>query len=59
LEAIKTYYGLDDFLRIEDKKGILKRKLEEYNIANPIKELSYNQIISSVFKDLKFENDIS
>lgn len=59
LEAIKTYYGLDDFLRIEDKKGILKRKLEDYNIANPIKELSYNQIISSVFKDLKFENDIS
>ena len=58
LEAIKTYYGLDNFLRIEDKKGILKRKLEEYNIANPIKELSYNQIISSVFKDLKFENDI-
>lgn len=59
LEAIITYYGLDDFLRIEDKKGILKRKLEEYNIANPIKELSYNQIISSVFKDLKFENDMS
>jgi len=59
LQAIKTYYGLDDFLRNEDKKGILKRKLEEYNIANPIKELSYNQIISSVFKDLKFENDIS
>ncbi|MBC5839674.1 DUF6035 family protein [Flavobacterium muglaense] len=59
LEAIKTYYGLDDFLRIEDKKGILKRKLEKYNIANPIKEISYNQIISSVFKDLKFENNIS
>lgn len=59
LEAIKTYYGLDAFLRIEDKKGILKRKLEEYNIANPIKEISYNQIISSVFKDLKFENNIS
>ena len=58
LEAIKTYYGLDDFLRIEDKKGNFKRKLEEYNIANPVKELSYNQIISSVFKDLKFENDI-
>jgi hypothetical protein len=58
LEAIKTYYGLDDFLRIEDKKGNFKRKLEEYNIDNPIKELSYNQIISSVFKDLKFENDI-
>lgn len=58
LEAIKTYYGLDDFLRIEDKKGNFKRKLEEYNITNPIKELSYNQIISSVFKELKFENNI-
>ncbi|MFC5683266.1 DUF6035 family protein [Flavobacterium sp. MAHUQ-51] len=59
LESIKTYYGLDDFLRIEDKKGNFKKNLDEYNIANPIKELSYNQIISSVYKDLKFENDIS
>ncbi|TDE29309.1 hypothetical protein E0I61_09095 [Flavobacterium ranwuense] len=57
LEAINTYYGLDNFLRIEDKKGNFKRKLEEYNITNPIKEVSYNPIISSIFKDLKFEND--
>lgn len=59
LESIKTYYGLEDFLRIEDKNGNFKRKLEEYNIAHPTKELGYNQIILCVFKDLKLENYIS
>ena len=58
LEAIKTYYGLELFLKNEDKKGNFKKKLEVYNIAKPIKEASYNQIISSVFQDLKFESDI-
>ena len=58
LEAIKTYYGLELFLKNEDKKGNFKKKLEVYNIAMPIKEASYNQIISSVFRDLKFESDI-
>lgn len=58
LEAIKTYYGLELFLKNEDKKGNFKKKLDEYNIAKPIKEANYNQIISSVFQDLKFENDM-
>ena len=58
LEAIKTYYGLELFLKNEDKKGNFKKKLEVYNIAKPIMETSYNQIISSVFQDLKFESDI-
>ncbi|WP_298138632.1 DUF6035 family protein [Flavobacterium sp.] len=58
LEAIKTYYGLELFLKNEDKKGNFKKKLDEYNIAKPIKEANYNQIISSVFQDLKFKNDM-
>lgn len=58
LEAIKTYYGLELFLKNEDKKGNFKKKLDEYNIAKPIKKANYNQIISSVFQDLKFENDM-
>lgn len=58
LEAIKTYYGLELFLKNEDKKGNFKKKLEVYNIAKPIMETNYNQIISSVFQDLKFESDI-
>jgi hypothetical protein len=58
LEAIKTYYGLELFLKNEDKKGNFKKKLDEYNIAKPNKEANYNQIISSVFQDLKFETDI-
>ncbi len=58
LEAIKTYYGLELFLKNEDKKGNFKKKLDVYNIAKPNKEANYNQIISSVFQDLKFETDI-
>lgn len=58
LEAIKTYYGLELFLKNEDKKGNFKKKLDVYNIAMPIKDSNYNQIISSVFQDLKFESGI-
>ena len=58
LEAIKTYYGLEFFLKNEDKKGNLKKKLDVYNIAKPINDSNYNQIISSVFQDLKFESGI-
>lgn len=54
VKAIEVYYGIDEFCRIEDKKGLLKPKILNSNSWKPKQDKSNNQIVSMVFPELKF-----
>jgi len=52
LEAIKTYYGLELFLKNEDKNGSFRNKVMEFEKSNISNNTDYNGIINYVFKEL-------
>lgn len=52
LEAIKTYYGYDSFIREQDKKKALEKKIQSLNDNIPCLPHEYKKIINIVFKDL-------
>lgn len=54
VKAIEVYYGIDEFCRLEDKKGLLKPKILNSRSWKPKQDRSNNQIVSIVFPELKF-----
>ncbi|WP_421497844.1 DUF6035 family protein [Flavobacterium columnare] len=52
LEAIKTYYGLELFLKNEDLKGSFRSKIIEFEKSNISNNTEYNGIIKYIFKEL-------
>ena len=55
LKAIDVYYGVDEFCRKEDKKGLLKPKILNTNSWKPQQDTKYNELVSIVFPEIKFE----
>lgn len=53
-KAIETYYGVEEFCKMEDKKGLLKSKILNSNNWKPEQETKYNEIVSIVFPEIKF-----
>lgn len=52
LEAIKTYYGIELFLKNEDLKGSFRNKVIEFEKSNIPNNTEFNGIIKYIFKDL-------
>lgn len=57
VKAIEVYYGIDDFCKKEDKKGLLKPKILNVNNWKPQQDPKYNEIVSIVFPDIIFKNE--
>lgn len=52
LEAIKTYYGLELFLKNEDLKGSFRNKIIDFEKSNISNNTEFNGIINHVFNEL-------
>jgi hypothetical protein len=59
VKAIEFCYvgGIDEFCKIEDKKGLLKPKILNTNNWKPQQNTKYNEIVSIVFPEIKFRNE--
>lgn len=55
VRAIETYWGIDKFCNSEDKKGLLKPKILNTNNWKPQQDTKYNEVVSIVFPEIKFE----
>ena len=57
VKAIEFCYvgGIDEFCKIEDKKGLLKPKILNTNNWKPQQDTKYNKIVSIVFTEIKFD----
>jgi hypothetical protein len=55
VKAIETYYGIDEFCKREDKKRLLKPKILNTNNWKPQQDTKYNEIVSIVFPEIKFD----
>ena len=54
LKAIEVYYGsINNFINQEDKKNTFLNKLEKMKKDNPPQDNTYNEIINTIFPDLK------
>ncbi len=58
LEAIKTYYGLELFLKNEDLKGTFRTKVIEFEKSNISNNTDFNGIINEIFKVLNINGRI-
>lgn len=55
VKAIEVYYGIDEFCRKEDRKGLLKAKILNSNNWKPQQETKYNKLVSIVFPELNLD----
>jgi len=55
VKAIGTYHGIDEFCKREDKKGLLKPKILNTNNWKPQQDSKYNEIVTVVFPEIKFD----
>ena len=57
VKAIEFCYdgGIDAFCNSEDKKGLLKPKILNTNNWKPQQDTKYNELVSIVFPEIKFE----
>ena len=58
LEAIKTYYGFELFLKNEDLKVSFKTKVIEFEKSNISNNIDFNGIIKEIFKELNINGGI-
>jgi Family of unknown function (DUF6035) len=54
IKAIEVYWGIDEFCKSEDKKGLLKPKVLNTNNWKPQQDTKYNEMVSIVFPEIKF-----
>jgi len=54
VKSIEAYYGVDEFCKWEDKKGLLKPKILNSSNWKPQQDARYNQIVSIIFPEIKF-----
>jgi len=55
IKAIEVYWGIDDFCKSEDKRGLLMPKILNANNWKPQQDTKYNEIVSIIFPEIKFD----